>query len=86
MQLYRERSADPDFAKAWQDAQQLGLDSLEDVANARARKESDTLLIFLLKAHRPEKYRDRIQIDANVRNFVVDIDSTDDSTNNNPTP
>ncbi len=58
MQLYRERAAAPDFAKAWRDAQQIGLDSLEDVANTRARKDSDTLLIFLLKAHRPEKYRE----------------------------
>jgi hypothetical protein len=29
------------------------------------RKFSDVLLIFFLKAHRPEKYRERIQIDVN---------------------
>ena len=58
MQLYRDRAADPEFAAAWQAAQQTGLDSLEDVANVRARRDSDTLLIFLLKAHRPEKYRE----------------------------
>lgn len=56
--VYRERAADAVFASAWERAQQLGLDSLEDVANVRARKQSDTLLIFLLKAHRPEKYRE----------------------------
>ena len=56
--LYRERREDPTFAQAWGDALAIGLDSLEDVANVRARKGSDTLIIFLLKAHRPEKYRD----------------------------
>lgn len=59
---YQQRAVDAEFAKAWQDAQSQGLDSLEDVANVRARKDSDTLLIFLLKAHRPEKYRDRYEI------------------------
>lgn len=29
------------------------------------RKYSDTLLIFLLKGRRPEKYRERVQIDVN---------------------
>lgn len=29
---------------------------------ARVRKYSDTLLIFLLKAHRPEKYRERYDV------------------------
>lgn len=29
---------------------------------------SDTLLIFLLKAHRPEKYRERYTIDFNIKN------------------
>lgn len=71
---YLARHADPAFAAAWLKAQEQGLDSLEDVAVERARTESDTLLIFLLKAHRPDKYRDRVQVDANVRNFVVDID------------
>lgn len=76
--LYRDRAADADFAQAWTAAQQLGLDSLEDVANMRARRDSDTLLIFLLKAHRPEKYRDRVQVDASIRNYTVDIDASDD--------
>jgi hypothetical protein len=60
--LYRARHDDPDFAAQWDAAKDRGLDSLEDVANARARKDSDTLLIFLLKAHRPEKYRDTYNI------------------------
>lgn len=34
----------------------MGLDALEDKAIGRAEKESDTLMIFLLKAHRPKIY------------------------------
>jgi hypothetical protein len=37
-------------------------DILEGHARARAIASSDTLLIFLLKAHRPEVYRERIDI------------------------
>ena len=51
----------PDYAEAVAEARQLGADWLEDVAIARATagaKPSDVLLIFLLKAARPDKYRD----------------------------
>lgn len=34
------------------------MDHLEDVARERALADSDTLLIFMLKANRPAKYRD----------------------------
>jgi hypothetical protein len=37
-----------------------GTDALEDEALRRAKDKSDTLLIFLLKARRPEKYKDRV--------------------------
>lgn len=110
---YTWREADPDFAKAWAEALELGVEALEDEANRRAfhgvdkpvfyqgmpsghhvdangnpvemidgkwcganreplpegavvtwkqygvREYSDTLAIFLLKAHKPEKYRER---------------------------
>jgi hypothetical protein len=53
---YTERKTDPEFAAAWAEAKEFGIDALEDTAVERARKESDTLMIFLLKAHRPERY------------------------------
>jgi len=49
---------DPEMAQAVADATDDGTDFLEDVARMRAIDSSDTLLIFLLKARRPEKYRD----------------------------
>jgi hypothetical protein len=51
----------PDYAAALVEARQLGADWLEDVAIARATtgdKPSDVLLIFLLKAAKPAKYRE----------------------------
>lgn len=47
------------FAAQANDAIEAGMDELEDVARQRATDSSDTLLIFLLKARRPEKYRER---------------------------
>jgi hypothetical protein len=59
---YFERSQDPLFAEQWAEALDRGVDMLEDVAKQRAYEGSDTLLIFLLKAHRPEKYRERSEV------------------------
>jgi hypothetical protein len=55
----RRWTADPAFAAQAEDAIEAGTDELEDVARQRAKDASDTLLIFLLKARRSEKYRER---------------------------
>lgn len=75
--VYRWREQDPDFAKAWDEAEQEAADKLEREAIRRAvegveepvfhqgkivgyvRKYSDTLLIFLLKGYKPERYKER---------------------------
>lgn len=62
---YDRRKADPEFAAIWQDA----MDDAADVLEAEARRRavvggSDTLLIFLLKGARPEKYRDNHRVDV----------------------
>jgi hypothetical protein len=75
--LYEWRAADKRFASAWDAAQELGTDALEDEATRRAaggtlrgiyhlgkrvgtvREFSDTLLIFLLKARKPDRFKDR---------------------------
>jgi hypothetical protein len=64
--VYEYRNADEPFARAWDDAVEAGTDVLEDVAAERGKDHSDTLLIFLLKGRRPEKFKDRAQLDANV--------------------
>lgn len=60
---YRRRARDPRFAARWAQAEQDGIDVLEAEARRRALTTSDTLLLFLLKTHRPEKYREFIRID-----------------------
>ena len=52
------RETDPGFAAEYDDAYDNSTDELEFCAWRRALQESDTLLIFMLKARRPEKYRD----------------------------
>jgi hypothetical protein len=50
------RRSDPDFAQDWADAIEEGTDLLEDEAVQRALKKSDPLMMFMLKARRPEKF------------------------------
>src|SRR3954469_16190103 len=50
---YRHRAADPAFRAAWSDAMEDAVDDLVGGARGRAKAGSDTLAIFLLKAHRP---------------------------------
>lgn len=79
---YLLRENDSEFAKAWDEAIDEGIEMLEAEVHRRAfegndkpithqgiitdtfKEYSDTLAIFLLKAHRPEKYRERIDFKA----------------------
>lgn len=58
---YDWRADDPTFAQLADDAIEAGTDRLEDLAVKRATTISDTLLIFLLKGRRPEKFKDRVE-------------------------
>src|SRR5690242_10650815 len=55
---YDHRAADAGFAAAWAEALEDAVDVLEAMARKRALEMSDTLLIFLLKSHRPHIYRE----------------------------
>lgn len=46
----------PKFKKKWEEAHDIYMDGLEDIALKRAKAGSDTLLKFLMTAGRPEKY------------------------------
>jgi hypothetical protein len=88
MTVYRNRQENPEFAAAWQEAQEVAADNLEAEARRRAvegtrrykftprgepvmdprtgeqyyeHEYSDKLLIQLLKAKRPEEYRERTE-------------------------
>ena len=58
---YRWREESEDFAAQWDAALEDALDAAEKAAWDRGLKASDTLLIFMLKAHRPDKYREKVQ-------------------------
>lgn len=64
---YRHRNEDSSFADEWLDALDVSTDELEAEARRRAMGGSDTLLIFLLKGNRPEKYRDKFDVNELVR-------------------
>lgn len=57
---YRWRKTNKPFAKAWDEAEQDGIDRLEDRALAMAHAGDAKLIMFLLKAKRPEKYRESV--------------------------
>jgi len=59
---YDHRQRDEQFALRWADAIERGTEELETEAKRRAMDGSDTLLMFLLKARRPETYRERTEI------------------------
>lgn len=55
---YRNRDENPSFKERWDEAIEDACDSLEAAAWLRAKRNDSTLMIFLLKAHRPGKYRE----------------------------
>ncbi len=59
---YDWRDKDPEFAAKWDIAMDDACDTLEEVAWKRAKKTSDTLLIFLLKVHKGYQSTDNLQV------------------------
>jgi len=58
---YDWRAANDKFRQEWDDAVEQGIDALEEEAVRRALNNSDTMLIFLLKGNRSEKYKEKWQ-------------------------
>lgn len=64
---YVRANRDPTFAAAWAEAEAEAIDLLEGEARRRALAGSDALLMFLLRAHRPERYRDSVDVHVDLR-------------------
>ena len=60
---YKRAQASTAFADAWAQAREDAVDMLEAEARRRALASSDSLLVFLLKSERPDKYRERTSVD-----------------------
>jgi hypothetical protein len=65
--FYNWFNDDPEFAARINAAKAQGLDALEDALTERGLITDTTAAIFLLKSHRPEIYRDRIDLNVQVR-------------------
>ena len=61
--VYAHREKSKRFFRDWEDAKDDAIDVLEAEAFRRAKKQSDVLLIFLLKSHRPGVYRETVTND-----------------------
>jgi hypothetical protein len=64
---YALATRDRAFAAAWAQAEADAVDALEAEARLRALGGSDQLLMFLLRAHRPERYRERNDVRVDLR-------------------
>ncbi|HEY4752910.1 MAG TPA: hypothetical protein VIH37_06460 [Candidatus Limnocylindrales bacterium] len=64
---YALRQRDEGFAAMWQEAQDAAVDALEARARQLALEGNTTLLMFLLRAHRPERYRERVDVKLDLR-------------------
>ena len=73
--LYKLRQSDEEFAAAWDEVIEECLDELEEVVYQRAREGKQALYpIFVLKHRRPDRWGDRLKVEADNRvEFVVDL-------------
>ena len=65
----------PEFRRACDDAIEESIDHLEGIARKRAEQGSDLMVIFLLKANRPHKYRDNYHVTTSSAptTYVIDL-------------
>lgn len=56
---YNARSESPEFAQAWDDALDVGVNAVEETAFKRAKAGSDALIQFILKTRRRAIYGDK---------------------------
>jgi len=64
---YVRAARDPRFEAAFDRAREDATDVLEAEARRRALAGSDGLLMFLLRAHRPERYRESLDVRLDIR-------------------
>lgn len=72
--VYKWLDEDPQFKRDFKIAHKIFVDELEKVAFIRGKQGySDTMLIFLLKGNRPERYAERVSMthDGKVESFLT---------------
>jgi hypothetical protein len=63
----------PKYKELFETLKERFVDGLEEVAIQRAREKSDSLMIFLLKAHKPDVYGDKIDANLNVNQQPITL-------------
>ena len=63
-EAYRARNRDAEFASAWKDSEDDGLDILEASLHKRARDKDTLAAIFILKHKRPEVYSENVNVNV----------------------
>lgn len=72
--LYRLKREDERFSAAWDEAMVCAVDDIEQAAIDRALEKSDKLLEMILKAKRPDEYREKVDVKvAAVGRIEVDL-------------
>jgi hypothetical protein len=69
--IYFWKRTDRAFRDSWESALEEAVDELEGIALQRAKTGSDTLLMFMLRAHRPQTYRDQLDISKLPDNVII---------------
>ena len=71
--LYDLRADDETFAAKWDEALDASVDEVEEKAFRIAKDGDNQMIQFVLKAHRPERYREtsRMEIDTRLCGVIV---------------
>ena len=68
---YNHRDDDPKFAEQWLDALNKSVDKVEATAFKLASEGEPRLIEFILKAHRPDRYRETSRLEVDQRHVGV---------------
>lgn len=63
----------PKYAERLKEVKDLFVDGLETIAIQRAKEKSDSLMALLLRAHRPEVYGDRSEVNHKINNAPIQL-------------
>ena len=72
--VYDHRAHNAAFRRRWDEALDKGIDLLEFAARKLALEGNPTMLIFLLKCHRPAIYQDSIRIQHEMLTATVEAE------------
>lgn len=76
--VYDRRDGDAAFARALAEAIEDATDDLEQEARKRAKDGDNALLVTLLRAYRPERFRDRVEVSGTTTRVNVPAEALSD--------